>query len=395
MKKRKQTYENKRNAKENKKNQTDIKANKVEEPEQYIPTTKTYKLSIDKQTRKKLNDCIASTRKVWNKALQYIKNNPDEAISQTKLMSMFVTKKSMTLETKKEMEWTLRTPKKTREYGIIDLCSNIKSCETRKKKRQIKNYHINFKSKNDNVQTISLTKDSSKIKDNTLIVSSIRIPIKEKIEDQKINHNMRLTRRNDVFYLRITYFKSEQLQKRKSKNRIASFDPGFNAFHTYYCPDGEYGVIGSDIESKIDKIRNKMDIIKKLKIRKSNQIQHKYERRIVNVVDDFQWKLCHWMLGNFNKIVIPSLYVRKSNKKKLQSDLRHCDFVNRLIHKSIEYEDIQIHKCKEHFTSQTCTKCGSRKTIKNTIVQCRKCNFSIHRDVSGARNILLKHLQFN
>ena len=206
---------------------------------------------------------------------------------------------------------------------------------------------------------------------------------------------MRLTRRNDVFYLRITYFKSEQLQKRKSKNRIASFDPGFNAFHTYYCPDGEYGVIGSDIESKIDKIRNKMDIIKKLKIRKSNQIQHKYERRIVNVVDDFQWKLCHWMLGNFNKIVIPSLYVRKSNKKKLQSDLRHCDFVNRLIHKSIEYEDIQIHKCKEHFTSQTCTKCGSRKTIKNTIVQCRKCNFSIHRDVSGARNILLKHLQFN
>ena len=51
MKKRKQTYENKRNAKENKKNQTDIKANKVEEPEQYIPTTKTYKLSIDKQER--------------------------------------------------------------------------------------------------------------------------------------------------------------------------------------------------------------------------------------------------------------------------------------------------------------------------------------------------------
>ena len=52
-----------------------------------------------------------------------------------------------------------------------------------------------------------------------------------------------------------------------------------------------------------------------------------------------------------------------------------------------------MHECKEHYTSQTCTNCGSLKTDKDTVVKCQVCNFIIHRDLSGARNILLKHLK--
>jgi transposase len=73
--------------------------------------------------------------------------------------------------------------------------------------------------------------------------------------------------------------------------------------------------------------------------------------------------------------------------------MRHCEFVNRLIYKSIEYENVEIHHCKEHYTSKTCTNCGSQKTLRDTTVRCKDCGFKIHRDLSGARNMIIKHLK--
>ena len=72
--------------------------------------------------------------------------------------------------------------------------------------------------------------------------------------------------------------------------------------------------------------------------------------------------------------------------------MRHCTFVNRLIYKSCEYKNVEIHHCKEHYTSMTCTNCGSLKTKKDITVKCSVCNFEIHRDLSGARNMVIKHL---
>jgi transposase len=121
----------------------------------------------------------------------------------------------------------------------------------------------------------------------------------------------------------------------------------------------------------------------------------KQELKIFNIVNDLQWKVCHLLLEKYNKILIPRLYVRSCSKirRELQADMRHCTFVNRLIYKSIYYKNTEIHCCKEHGTSMTCTNCGSTNTIKNDIVKCLDCEFEIHRDLSGARNILVKHLQ--
>jgi putative transposase len=121
----------------------------------------------------------------------------------------------------------------------------------------------------------------------------------------------------------------------------------------------------------------------------------KQQKRILNIVDDLHWKLCHRLLSGYNKVIIPSLYIRKPMKqdKRIQNDMRHCQFVTRLIYKSVEYSNAEIHHCKEYSTSETCTRCGSLKTIKGDIVQCKVCDFTIHRDVSGSRNISIKHLK--
>ncbi|MGL5935447.1 MAG: zinc ribbon domain-containing protein, partial [Cetobacterium sp.] len=114
---------------------------------------------------------------------------------------------------------------------------------------------------------------------------------------------------------------------------------------------------------------------------------------IHNMIDDLQWKICHWLLSKFRKIIISRLYVARTNKqgKETQADLRLCGFVDRLIHKSLEYNNSEIHVCKEHHTSQACTKCLSLNTVKDTTVRCKDCKHEIHRDLNGARNIFLKH----
>ena len=54
-----------------------------------------------------------------------------------------------------------------------------------------------------------------------------------------------------------------------------------------------------------------------------------------------------------------------------------------------------IHK-SEAYTSKTCTNCGK---IKNDlgmakIYNCQHCGMTIDRDINGARNILLKNMEY-
>ena len=396
MRKRKQTQHNMYNAKINKKNGTTNKPQKIEENYPYIPQSKTIMLNPTSKQRKVINDWIASTRKVWNVSLNHINSNKDFIISDIALRDMFVIKKNMQIDVLNQLEWTLRTPKRIREYAVKDLVASFKGGFTRLKKKQIRKFKINSKYRKDIKQTISLPHESSKIINNKLRVCSMDLELKETIKDQDITSNMRLTRIGYNYYVNIPSFKSEEISPKESYNSIVGIDPGENIPFTYYSPNGEYGFIGIGLKEYLlekykkirlikEKIKNKKKLLKTIK---------KHENKILNKVDDFQWKTCHWLLKKYNKIIIPSLYVRRcsNERKQLQNDMRHCNFVNRLIYKSCEYKNVEIHHCKEHFTSMTCTKCGSLKTVKDKTVKCNDCNFEIHRDLSGSRNMVIKHL---
>jgi len=50
----------------------------------------------------------------------------------------------------------------------------------------------------------------------------------------------------------------------------------------------------------------------------------------------------------------------------------------------------------ESYTSKTCTNCGVINDIKGReTLKCNDCNFSIDRDVAGARNIFIKNVILN
>lgn len=390
--KQQQKLENMNNSKYNKKNNTELKPKTVTHISKYIPSSRCYKLSITKEQKKIINDWFASVRKVWNVSLHHLNTHPEEKISDTNLRDKFVIQKQMKPDILKQMKWTLRTPKRIREYATKDLVASYKGCFERLKKKQITHFHIKPKSKNDFKQTICLPHESSYIKNNNLHVCSLDLKIKEKIQDQEIKHNMRLQRRNNTYYVHIVTYKETQGLK-PSQNKIVGIDPGINIFHSLYSPSGEYGLVGETLRPKLERIYKKIDYMKKYNPNKKKAIK-KRENQIYNMVDDFQWKYCHYLLSNYDKIVIPRLYIRKQNNniKRISHDMRHCMFVDRLKYKCIEYKGVEIHECKEHNTSRTCTNCLSRKTIKGTTIKCKKCNFEIHRDISGARNMIIKHV---
>lgn len=393
--KKNQKSENMKNSKKNKNNGTFNKPVKVEANSLFIPSSKTVRINPTKKQMKVINDWIASTRKVWNVCLHEITKNKIKKIKEIELRDKFVIKKQMNEEIIEQMNWTFRTPKRIREYAVKDIVSCFKGGETRLKKKQIKMFKIDPKNKNSTKQTISIPQEGSEIKNNHLKVCSLTIKIKDKVLDQEITSNMRLSRIGLNYYVHIPYFIGEKKVKKESDDCLVGIDPGINIPFTYFSPSGEYGFIGMELRKKLEKKYRKIDCIKKTMIDgKRKRLIKKHENCIVNIVNDFHWKTVHWLLKKYNKIIIPSLYVRRCNPeiKKLQNDMRHCDFVNRLIYKSIEYKNVEIHHCKESYTSMTCTKCGSLKTVKDKIVRCLNCKFEIHRDLSGARNMVIKHL---
>jgi len=75
--------------------------------------------------------------------------------------------------------------------------------------------------------------------------------------------------------------------------------------------------------------------------------------------------------------------------------LSHYKFRQYLLAKAKEY-DCHVEVVTEEFTSQACTKCGtlSKNYDKHRVKKCMnaKCKLRIHRDMNGARNILLKNI---
>lgn len=365
-----------------------------------------------KEQKKKINDWIAAYRKTWNLSVHAVYEEEVKCTNEI-LRKHFVLEKHMTPENYKKYEWLFRTGKRIREYGVKDFVSTYNTCQARVRKEEIKQFRIGYKNKYDFKQTIPLSHESTYIlSDGIVRTNGLEIKLKEipgilwdssfvdKITisqgktQYSIKHNLKLTRMGDEYFISLTGFATPKM-KNHSTNRIISIDPGVNTFITYYSPQGEWGEIGSNVNWRLEKLRKKEDSIRNCG-RSLQRGLNKIKRKIINLVDDFHWKTVHYLLSKFDKILIPRLYVGRCNKKikDAQKDLRHCQFVDRLIYKSMFYSGKEIHEVKEHWTSKTCTKCGNldRNFGSDSVYKCGKCGLVIGRDINAARNILLKHL---
>ena len=214
----------------------------------------------------------------------------------------------------------------------------------------------------------------------------------EQVLFSDLQSNARLTRSGAGWFLQIPYYISEDELRSKpmvDNDDIISLDPGVRKFISFYSPRGDCGVSGHDLSPWIGKMLGR---IKKAHTKRK---QAKLTRRLENSVEDYHWKLCHWLLRNYRTVLVPRLYVCKNTGKYLrdrQRYMNHCGFVDRLRCKVLDYPGRRVIECKEYWTSKTCGQCGvvNKKITTQEVFSCRKCGFECDRDINGARNILLR-----
>ena len=130
--------------------------------------------------------------------------------------------------------------------------------------------------------------------------------------------------------------------------------------------------------------------------------EHRLRAKIRNLVKDVHFKTASWLCQSFQDIIIPpfetSQMVKRAKRcignKTVRSMLTwsHYGFRQRLMSKAEEL-GCKIHVLGEHYTTKTCTNCGfyNPKIRGEKVLTCPCCNVKVDRDVSGARNILMKN----
>ena len=218
-------------------------------------------------------------------------------------------------------------------------------------------------------------------------------------------------------------------------HRIVALDPGVRCFQTIYDPDGlavEWGQ--QDIQRiyrlcrHADKLKSQLDSTKDAIGPKFNKLygqnaktRKRYRRKlkkawlrvltqIKNLVNEVHKKLCKWLCDNYEVILIPefrvSQMVNKKNKRKIRSKTArqmctwaHYRFRKMLEAKAQTYQRCRVIVVQEPYTTKTCGGCGelNEKIGSKKVFICPfdNCDYEADRDISAARNILLRFLTHN
>ncbi|KAH3690924.1 hypothetical protein DPMN_192748 [Dreissena polymorpha] len=234
------------------------------------------------------------------------------------------------------------------------------------------------------------------------------------------DHDVKIVKRADgMFILNIPC--DPKYTRRNASNdtidkRVCGIDPGGRTFATVYDPIDccvfQVG-IKEDKQYVISKLHNKIDHAQMHLRKAQNKKQQQAAReRIVSLkkthlklktfVDDIHLKLSSHLVKEYQfvalgKINVAPLVKKKHLSKRAKRDLlywQHYRFRQRLTHRTTNTEcilDVQ----NEAYTSKTCGVCGTinKNLEKSETFYCDNCKYNTHRDVNGARNILLKSLR--
>ncbi len=202
------------------------------------------------------------------------------------------------------------------------------------------------------------------------------------------------------------------------EKRVCGIDPGGRTFATVYDPiDCSVFQVGikEDKQYVIRKLQDKIDHAHKhlTKAQKKKQRQAAQERivslkkihfKLKTFVDDIHLKLSSHLVKEYQYVALGKINVAqlvKTDRPKPLSprakrDLlywQHYRFRQRLTNQTTNTECI-LEVQNEAYTSKTCGVCGEKDDNlgKSETYYCIKCEYNTHRDVNGARNILLKSL---
>ena len=191
--------------------------------------------------------------------------------------------------------------------------------------------------------------------------------------------------------------------------RVVALDPGGRDFLTYFSETG-FGWLGHQAINRIQRLCVYLDRLlsriptrtlrrkKRTMRRAANQIRS----RIRNLVKELHWKVVHFLVSNFDVILLPSFdtsqmvprrnrRIRKKSVRQLLT-LSHYKFKQRLLDKA-EQHGKHVIIVNEAYTSKTVSWTGEvKKNLGGSKIITATDGTSMHRDLNGARGILVRFL---
>jgi len=202
-----------------------------------------------------------------------------------------------------------------------------------------------------------------------------------------------------------------ETQAPSSHEGVVALDPGVRTFQTTYDADGLATEWGKDDMRQIfrlccvaDKLQAAWKFKSDSKRRATKLAWHRVLDRIKNLVKELHRKMATWLCETYKVVLIPVFETsrmvsrggRKINSKTARSMLTwsHYAFRALLKAKAELYPWVKVIECNEAYTSKTCGCCGviNHKLGGSKTFRCKACGYIADRDISAARNILLRFL---
>jgi len=336
-------------------------------------------------------------KKMWNQWISACRFCYNQAIAYQKAHGRIPRGKLRNIIMQSDLpEWVKDTPCHIRQNAIFDA-----------HQAYVASKDCKFRSRKAPRQTIKFNNSNySQGRWYPKITKGLTFDVSESIPQSSPNATQLIKTRHGDWYA-VFLFPAEVTSVHK--NRIIALDPGVRAFLTGFSGD-EFIEIGKGDIGRINRLCSHLDDLmsriskekghKKTKMRKAAQ---KLRDKIRNLVDECHRKVAHYLVANYDMILLPTFETSQMTKKKKRKirtktarnmlTWSHYRF-KQVLKAKAELSDCQVIDVTEEFTSKTCTKCGHihNKLGGSKIFKCPECGHTILRDYNGALGIMLKAL---
>lgn len=373
------------------------------------------RLRPTKEQKTKFDQWAGCYRFLYNKTIGLLTNKKNKTVRKYNVLRYRLTT-IKNQKTKKinsffsNKKWLESCPTAIRKYAIKEATSNLQSCFTNLKNKNIKSFSAPFKTKKKEIQkgySFPLEKTTIKKDKNKLLIYSEEYryygtkQLHKLIKKDQPDMDCRIQKSAYNEYFLIVYYTVKQRTpvKKEFINPV-SIDPGIRKFITTYSMQESY-MIGNRWSHKI------MEVLLKLDKEKDPKKQKKYRKRVMYLKKELHYQTANLLSKKYDLLLMPKLDTKKlsekysirNNKKFYSRRLKtktvremmnagHCKFFDRLKDKAWEH-GCKFLEVKEHYTSQTCPYCGTLNKCNETY-KCKNCKFCHDRDMVGALNIMLK-----
>lgn len=370
--------------------------------------TRIQPLKCSKEDYEGLSKLNAESAKVWNecvrldKIYRYVANH---SISRFDFQRIFKTMKDINLHAK------------GRQHVIKKYCENRDNMWASIKAKHKNSSKVNLPYKYKKFYTTGWDSQSVRTYGNYILLPKpltqdrkLQTPYKCYIKDPPSNIvEVELIHRGDKYCLAIKYKIDSEYLQIKSNNE-ASIDLGEIHSITSIDNNGHALIItGRKLRSiKQDRNKNLGELVSKRdkcvkhsrqwwKYNKAIQkLKWKYDKKILDAMHKIsKLYVDYCLIHNISKVYYGDLDNCTRNTKK-----RNGRFVNqklaqwnygqliKLLQNKLSKHNIELVKISEAWSSKKCPACGKLNKPKGRNYYCRRCNYTMHRDVNGAINIL-------